>query len=86
MSKTTFAIKTDSSGREYVYQQIDEYDKNNRDAATSDAKRSKAQSQFFVQFVLWKPFEGGIFAKETAETINATSNASFCRFRGLFVK
>jgi hypothetical protein len=26
-----------SSGREYVYQQIDEYDKNNRDAATSDA-------------------------------------------------
>jgi hypothetical protein len=37
MSKKTFAIKTDSSGREYVYQQIDEYDKNNRDAATSDA-------------------------------------------------
>ena len=34
--KKTFAIKTDSSGREYVYQQIDEYDNNHRDAATPD--------------------------------------------------
>ncbi|CAG2219544.1 unnamed protein product [Mytilus edulis] len=36
MTKNTFAIKTDSSGREYVHQQIDEYDKNHRDEATPD--------------------------------------------------
>ncbi|XP_076080239.1 uncharacterized protein LOC143051094 [Mytilus galloprovincialis] len=36
MTKNTFAIKTDSSGREYVHQQIDEYDKNHRDEASPD--------------------------------------------------
>ncbi|CAC5412261.1 unnamed protein product [Mytilus coruscus] len=36
MTKKHFAIKTDSGAREYVYQQIDEFDKNHRDEATPD--------------------------------------------------
>ncbi|XP_063415787.1 uncharacterized protein LOC134697439 [Mytilus trossulus] len=43
MTKKTFSIKTDSSGREYVYQQIDEYDKNYCDEATPDDTVSEAR-------------------------------------------
>ena len=34
MSKSTFGIKADSSGREFVYQKEDEFDKNHRDSPT----------------------------------------------------
>ena len=37
MVKSTFGIKTDSSGREFVYQKEDEFDKkNHRDSSTPD--------------------------------------------------
>ncbi|CAC5399621.1 KCTD1_15 [Mytilus coruscus] len=36
MTKKNICFSTDSSGREYVYQQVDEYDKNHRDEATPD--------------------------------------------------
>jgi hypothetical protein len=36
MSKSTFGINTDSSGREFVYQKEDDFDKNHRDSSAPD--------------------------------------------------
>jgi hypothetical protein len=36
MSKSTFDINTDCSGREFVYQKEDEFDKNHRDSSAPD--------------------------------------------------
>lgn len=35
MTKSTFAVSTDSKGREYIYQAIDELDKNHRETDTN---------------------------------------------------
>jgi len=35
MTKSTFAVSTDSKGREYIYPAIDELDKNHRETDTT---------------------------------------------------